>query len=467
MTTNAKFSGRFLGQSLLCLFAACSLSQCVTLEFNKDKYSAEIAAGKGSDSAAIDKPAKEDKPAKGDTLVKEDKPVVVEEPVVVAPLSLTLVSGNLGTFEAGPGTGVRWMLQEHDYTLAWSLENPNDVAVTWVCQIESVGLNGSDPNFLDAGTNCASVSGFTENVAAKTSYSATVHPAASSRGIFKIHLMATNRAGEMGDEESFYIGVRENWVSANSVAILDASYARTMAGDSGEELVVPAASGCYDLSWLDLSGNSNSGDLINYSACSATRGWAGSGTSSAPYALAMDGTGNGHVEIPDRDQFEFVGAAFTMEMFFRMESSVHQSFFHKWDWDGGGPKGYTMQTLDGMLTPKFVLPGGGGSTTLTGTGNITLSTWHHLVMAFNDATNASSIFLDSANPATATSAAPLRANGRNMFIGSRSDVVGVSAPGSLNGQIARAAIYNRVLTHEEVRQNCNAMKARFSSLVCN
>jgi hypothetical protein len=53
-------------------------------------------------------------------------------------------------------------------------------------------------------------------------------------------------------------------------------------------------------------------------------------------------------------------------------------------------------------------------------------------------------------------------NSRNFRIGHRNENYN-----KYNGEIAYIAVYNKILSNDEISQNCNAQKSRFQGATCN
>jgi hypothetical protein len=190
--------------------------------------------------------------------------------------------------------------------------------------------------------------------------------------------------------------------------------------------------------WTDLSGNGTSFTLVNSPTFNSLDS---GGSIRFTSASTQYGTGSG---TP-------VGlTAYTKSIWFKLasvtdnnllSSSVggHFMFF------GGTSKLYAGHTA-----------WAGFPTTYSSTANFSLGIWYNVCLTF-DTTNGMTLYINGVQDSTYT----IQKTGPS---GTGQCNIGSFAPGGnlLNGSIAQAMIYNRVLTADEVLQNFNALRRRYN-----
>ena len=206
--------------------------------------------------------------------------------------------------------------------------------------------------------------------------------------------------------------------------------------------------------WVDRSGNSNSGTLVNGTNTGVTN--YRDGQVIMPVAnsyLDFDGSDD-YVDLTSHSSaFDFGTSNFSVEAWVNgtVNSNFRCIFFHHYS------PGFTLITTSGQSpdgAPRFWL----GGSVLNGTTSILDGTWHHVLVTRNGATV--TIYIDgSQNVSNAgfsgKSATPTTAQ---AAIG-RYTVTSSSYP--FDGKIALVRIYSDALTAAEVLSNYNTVKPRF------
>ena len=206
--------------------------------------------------------------------------------------------------------------------------------------------------------------------------------------------------------------------------------------------------------WVDRSGNSNDGTLVNGTDTGVSH--YRDGQVIMPVAnsyLDFDGTDD-YVDLTSHSSaFDFGTSNFSVEAWVNgtVNSNFRCIFFHHYS------PGFTLITTSGQSpdgAPRFWL----GGSVLNGTTSILDGTWHHVLVTRNGATV--TIYIDgSQNVSNAgfsgKSATPTTAQ---AAIG-RYTVTSSFYP--FDGKIALVRIYSDALTAAEVLSNYNTVKPRF------
>jgi hypothetical protein len=201
-------------------------------------------------------------------------------------------------------------------------------------------------------------------------------------------------------------------------------------------------------SWNDLSGNGNTGTLVN------GVGFDGDNLGS----LSFDGV-NDRVDISPND-FNF--SQFSVNMWFKTNNITtdYLRLIHKAD-TTGSTNGFLVASsqTDGKLVFVYQPNYNTGEILKKSTNFITTSTWYNITMTYNS-TSGLKIYFNSIEDAGEIPTFPevgWGSNTGNLFsVGSRA-----GGTQQYNGNIAQASIYNRALTAQEIQQNYNALKGRF------
>jgi hypothetical protein len=206
--------------------------------------------------------------------------------------------------------------------------------------------------------------------------------------------------------------------------------------------------------WFDLSGNQNSGSLINGPTFSSANGG----------SIVFDGVNdfaliNNPETIRNQD--------FTLSVWINPEiQNVAIISIIDFDHSGIPFQGLVMQSEDATTNRYYYLawydgtqfqPTGGGGYGVGKGIQITTSVWQNIIYSKNGTTllgykNGSQIYSGTAS------------NGNVSYVTSRNLQIGncVSQTGrNYKGRIPNLLIYNRALSAQEVLQNYNAQKSRF------
>jgi hypothetical protein len=211
--------------------------------------------------------------------------------------------------------------------------------------------------------------------------------------------------------------------------------------------------------WNDVSGNNNSGSLINGPTFSSQNGG----------YIRCDGT-NDYIEVIDNTSLDFGANNFTVEYWFRKltTSAGYDNIWgpNKWN-SGAGPSSNEWLLLIGNGTNGtgdtygFVVEVG---TTAYGTGEssepLSLNTWYQLVGVRSGGalqTYLNGVLKQNVSPSGFTSSSVINNVGRNLRI-NNSNLNALYT----NADNAIVRIYNRALSATEVTQNYNALKSRFA-----
>lgn len=195
--------------------------------------------------------------------------------------------------------------------------------------------------------------------------------------------------------------------------------------------------------WFDLTGNSNSGSLVNGPTFNT-----GSGGS-----IVFDGVDDNVTfsSIPGTS-FSLISSSFTTEFWIYTTTGSSQGFISSnQSPTNGGQYAFVIRS-NGIFSSFY------GTVTYTDVygGDVVTGSWSHYVNTFNYTNQTSSIYVNGVlKGAGSMQSSPLNTSasliiGRYAFGG-----------GYLKGNIASAKVYNRALPSQEVLQNYNAQKSRF------
>ena len=205
--------------------------------------------------------------------------------------------------------------------------------------------------------------------------------------------------------------------------------------------------------WTDLSGNNNSGSLINGPTFSTDNGG----------SIVFDGT-NDYVLLPTNFFNNNAGTPFTVSFWFKTSTNRGVLFGQS---NATSPSsfatGYTpglyIDSNGKLATSCFW----GGSTTniSTSTGIVTDGTWKNATVTFQSTSQVS--YLNGSSYATISKTQTSYSSTYYYFIGSGEYASWPSAFNSpyFTGLVSKMIFYNRALTASEVLYNYNIDKARF------
>ena len=204
--------------------------------------------------------------------------------------------------------------------------------------------------------------------------------------------------------------------------------------------------------WYDLSGNGNNGTLVNGVGYDSGNGG----------SLSFDGT-NDYSTIPDVDGVtDFTNSNnYTVDFWIYLNSTQNNTgnsdndVVEKWSGTGGYP--YTFRYIRSNETMSVQVYNGSSSNSTS----IQISSnnwwnicgvfdWNNSILTFygNGGSVSSTTTLNLTGTITNTSALNLMRRGNNINYAT--------------GKLSNFKIYNRALTAQEIQQNFNALRGRFS-----
>jgi hypothetical protein len=195
--------------------------------------------------------------------------------------------------------------------------------------------------------------------------------------------------------------------------------------------------------WRDISGNNNSGSLVNGPTFSTLNGG----------SINLDGTNDQiNINTIPTSSFSLISSSFTVNMWVNIQSNNAGFISSNQSPSNGGQ--YSFVRRYGALGISFY----GTPTSTDIVGNISLPTgsWINITHVHDFSNQSSSIYQQTALVG-ARSMAP------SPLITSSSLILGYYGFGGayLSGSIAITQIYNRALSQAEITQNYNATKTRF------
>ena len=203
--------------------------------------------------------------------------------------------------------------------------------------------------------------------------------------------------------------------------------------------------------WTDLSGNGNTGTLVNTPTYN-TSGY-----------FNFDYTQSENVTFSNTSSLQFLNRLpYTLEawVYPTRNPGVNNwtGIFDRESNPGSGRDGYNLYflgsaTTDTFFTTERFVAGTNSSTSVTLNQSVSVNAWQHIVATYDGTTltlyrNGSSV----GTPVTTT---------ENITNTSKSLTLGVRGGQYFGGNISNSKIYNRALTAAEIQQNFNATRSRF------
>jgi len=205
--------------------------------------------------------------------------------------------------------------------------------------------------------------------------------------------------------------------------------------------------------WTDLSGNNNSGSLINGPTFNSANGG----------SIVFDGA-NDYALIASSSLFNLYTSPFTLECTIKTDSNIAQlGTYRRIISIGNGARNIQLglaQTGTPQIRTFYILNDVTGAhfPNYATSEDIPFGTINHIIATFNG-TSTYNMYLNgvaSTNVTWTSTAISTGTTTTNFNIGQRGDNVGY-----LSGSLYNVKIYNRVLSPNEVLQNFNATRGRF------
>ena len=202
--------------------------------------------------------------------------------------------------------------------------------------------------------------------------------------------------------------------------------------------------------WTDLSGQGDNGTLVN-----------GVGYDSANLgSLSFDGV-NDYVDCGSNNILNFTNS-FSVSFWMNNNISTNtlEYFVNRWTYSTGNYRQWSIDSGGVANRINFRISGNGqdsGSTGIVSTNALYSSGWHHICGTWDGLIMI--LYVDGiivAGPTSKTSM--VSTPNQKTFIGGGN--LGSTLP--MSGNIAQVSIYNKALTPQEIQQNFNATRSRFS-----
>lgn len=222
-----------------------------------------------------------------------------------------------------------------------------------------------------------------------------------------------------------YLG--PNLVTSGLVLCLDAGNAKSYPGSG--------------TTWTDLSGNGNTGTLVNGPTYSSTNGG----------SLSFDGI-NDHISVPNTINLR-PSTELSIGMWIKA-TSITSGWVRLFGQDPyqGGP--LIFLESGGSLIRALHYPNGTEVRCNTGY-SISTSQYTHVIFTFKTGDAIRSYFNGIANTTVGLAAGTFSYNALNPYL------VGHTGSSWFNGNIANISFYNKALSILEIQQNFNALRGRF------
>ena len=233
-----------------------------------------------------------------------------------------------------------------------------------------------------------------------------------------------------------------------------------------------AASDCSDLFVpQDLSTEKMAINLGAMDNCGAGgEGWQGTGASGDPYRFHLSGNdSNDRITVPTSDK-QSIANNHTYSIWFKSDgiwgtdgSSSDDScvLLHKAS-SSSSYRGFSVGIDPNTGQLAFHLKDASSQNSISGSTDILDNKWHHITIKFNRYSGTSyDIYLDGALEVTGTNNRYIDSGfaAHDLIIGDASD----SYWEECQGDIGSVMHYERWLTSDEIKQNCNAQESRYTA----
>jgi hypothetical protein len=224
-----------------------------------------------------------------------------------------------------------------------------------------------------------------------------------------------------------------------------------------------------DVTWTDRSGEGNNGTVggspdallfkqgINGSASTST----GRDNQGFPLkykdvgAIGFNGSDD-YVNMADSSLWDATGGISVSCWCYANSLGSYNVIINQWDTSANSSSSWTVETVGSDWRFYIYDSGSAALRYASSTGTATTGVWKHIVGVFDGTTV--KIYVDGAEGGTTGTVTTANTASFPLRLGRFYD----TATGSWDGQIGNARIYNRFLSHAEIKQNYNAQKSRFT-----
>jgi len=200
--------------------------------------------------------------------------------------------------------------------------------------------------------------------------------------------------------------------------------------------------------WTDLSGNGNTGTLVNGPTYSSANGG----------SIVFDGS-NDYIQTNFNYSLTSSNTEFTCAAWYKCfpEANSGGLIFSNYQ---GNPIPFNLYANINGKAQGFTrnADGGANNVSVTSLTSVNDSRWHYVVYT-KTGSDTYKLYVDGNLEATATASLGAISVSNNIVLGILNFFLN---QGRYRGDIATAQIYNRALSAAEVSQNFNALRARFS-----
>jgi hypothetical protein len=254
----------------------------------------------------------------------------------------------------------------------------------------------------------------------------------------------------------------ENIVTSGLILSMDAANAN--------QGIAPYSNGCAssDLSWFDLSSSIANGTLFNFSSCGSSSGWVGSGTTASPYTLAFDGS-NDYVKISPSAINNLTAG--TLTAWIKLTSNTGAAIFAKQQNGVQTPGVFSVGSYPNTsgsaaagTAGKLYFNPKNGITVAASTSNLSTGTWYNVAVTFNG--SQAIFYINGAQDNTVSGVYSLPDNSTTSTTATLGAWLHSTPTYYLSGNLAGFSAYNRVLSLQEIKQNCLAQQGRLGLTSC-
>lgn len=274
-------------------------------------------------------------------------------------------------------------------------------------------------------------------------------------GAVSLPAVLTYNADTLATMNRFRSVPLENIVKDKILLHWDAAYANMGTGPQtcGMDLVN------RNIQWFDISPNANHG-MINAGAgavCGSSA-WAGAGTAADPHRFILNTPAALNFEVPKLSNLSTTASYEFWVKADKQPNGVHETYDGLMGTSNAGLNLYYF----GNQLGEMAWYSGGVFTSFPAITGPTDTNWHQIVFVMDGGLSMGYIYIDGTlrNPGgTAFTPAAISANTFGIARGN-------SGAYRLENPLSIVRIYEKVLTQNEIRQNCHAQKNRFAGMVC-
>jgi hypothetical protein len=202
--------------------------------------------------------------------------------------------------------------------------------------------------------------------------------------------------------------------------------------------------------WTDLSGNGNTGTLVNGPTYNSANGGSIVFDGTNDYVLANNTSLNSQFSTASVSHFSWVYPTGAGVLVSELGQTTPNASWHDSNIEINASGAFSFSTWQGSLANKVV------------SSNLSFNTWYYVGFTYNGTTLTAYINGESVGTTTFTRSAPYNNGQQTHYALFALDGTNMGTGGYGVGRCAAFSVYNRALTAAEVKQNFYALRGRFS-----